>query len=60
MLPNLSSATPNGNFSPVFAATLILPLLIIETDVSKIKGTLEEVGAPKQIGLVPNKLFLAP
>ena len=42
------------------AATLIFPLLITETDVSKIKGTFEEVGVPKQIGFVPNKLFLAP
>ena len=29
-------------------------------EVSKIKGTFEPVGAPKQIGLVPNKLFKAP
>ena len=44
----------------VAAATLILPLLIIEIEVSKIKGTLEPVGVPKQIGLVPNKVFKAP
>ena len=24
------------------------------------KGTFDEVGVPKQIGFVPNKLFLAP
>ena len=59
-LPNLSKATPYGIFFPVLAATLILPLLITETEVSKIKGTFEAVGVPKQIGLVPNKLFLAP
>ena len=42
------------------AATLIFPLFIIETEVSNINGTFEEVGVPKQIGFVPNKLFLAP
>ena len=59
-LPNLSKATPLGIFFPVLAATLIFPLFITETDVSKIKGTFDEVGVPKQIGFVPNKLFLAP
>ena len=59
-LPNLSKATPVGIFFPIFAATLIFPLLIIETEVSKIKGTFEDVGAPKQIGFVPNKLFFDP
>ena len=32
----------------------------IEIDVSKIKGTFDPVGVPKQIGFVPNKLFNAP
>ena len=59
-MPNLSRATPSGIFFPVLAATLILPLLITETDVSKIKGTFDEVGVPKHIGFVPNKLFLDP
>ena len=59
-LPNLSNATPSGIFFPVFAATLIFPLLITETEVSKIKGIFDDVGVPKQIGLVPNKLFFAP
>jgi hypothetical protein len=36
------------------------PLLIIEIDVSKIKGIFDPVGVPKQIGFVPNKLFSAP
>ena len=31
-----------------------------EIDVSKMKGIFELVGVPKQIGLVPNKLFNAP
>jgi hypothetical protein len=59
-LPNLSKATPSGIFFPVLAANLILPLLINETDVSKIKGIFDDVGVPKQIGFVPNKLFRAP
>ena len=29
-------------------------------EVSKIKGAFEPLGDPKQIGLVPNKLFKAP
>ena len=53
-MPTLRILLPN------FAATLIFPLLITETDVSKIKGIFDEVGVPKQIGFVPNKLFLAP
>ena len=40
-MPNLSKATPSGIFLPVLAATLIFPLLITETDVSKIKGVKE-------------------
>ena len=59
-LPNLSNATPSGIFLLVLAATLILPLLITDTDVSNIKGIFDAVGVPKQIGFVPNKLFLAP
>ena len=59
ILPFLSSATPNGIFSPSLSALLIFPRLIIEVEASKIKGTLP-VGTPKQIGLVPNKDFLAP
>ena len=59
-LPNLSKATPSGISFLFLAATLIFPLFITETDVSNIKGILFEVGAPKHIGLVPNKLFLAP
>ena len=47
-------------FSLLLAATLILPLLIIDKEVSKINGTFEPVGVPKQIGFVPNKLFEAP
>jgi len=31
--------------------------LIIDTDVSKIKGTFPPDGVPKQIGLVPNNVF---
>ena len=46
-------------FFPNFSACLILPLFIIDVDVSNIKGTLP-VGTPKQIGFVPNKDFLAP
>ena len=45
---------------PIFAALLIFPLLIKVIDVSKIKGIFEPVGAAKQIGFVPNKVFLAP
>ena len=59
-LPYLSKATPSGILEPVLAATLILPLFIIDTDVSKMKGTFVEVGVPKQIGFVPNKVFNAP
>ena len=40
-LPNLSKATPDGINWLFLAATLILPLLITEIDVSKIKGILE-------------------
>ena len=58
-MPNLSKATPSGIFVPSLAATLIFPLLIIDIEVSKIKGTLDPVGVPKQIGFVPNKLFKA-
>ena len=58
--PCLSKATPSGIFWLFLAATLILPLLIIEIDVSSIKGILDPVGHPKQIGFVPNKLFNAP
>ena len=32
----------------------------MEIDVSNINGILEPVGDPKQIGLVPNKVFNAP
>ena len=46
-LPNLSKATPGGIFFPVFAATLIFPLLITETEVSKIKG-IKEILYPGQ------------
>ena len=53
-------AAPVWGFFPVLAATLILPLLIIETEVSNIKGIFDEVGVPKQIGLVPNKVYFAP
>ena len=59
-LPNLSKATPPGIFFPVLAATLILPLLISETEVSKINGIFDEVGDPKHIGFVPNNFFLEP
>ena len=59
-LPNLSKATPTGIFLPVLAATLILPLLISETDVSRINGILDVVGDPKQIGLVPKSFFFEP
>ena len=59
-MPNLFKATPSGIFFPVLAATLILPLLITETEVSKTKGTFDDVGEPKHIGFFPNKLFLAP
>tara|TARA_B100001250_G_scaffold124702_1_gene105991 strand:- start:873 stop:1133 length:261 start_codon:yes stop_codon:yes gene_type:complete len=59
-LPNLSNATPSGILLPVLAAILIFPLFIIETEVSKINGIFEFVGAPKQIGFVPNKDFIAP
>ena len=58
--PFLSKATPAGIFLPSLAATLIIPLLIIETDESKINGTFPPDGVPKQIGLVPNKVFFAP
>ena len=34
--------------------------LIIDIDVSKINGIFEPEGDPKQIGLVPNKDFIAP
>ena len=37
-----------------------MPLLIIDMDASKINGTLDEVGAPKQIGFVPNNALLDP
>ena len=40
-------------------ALLIFPLLIIDVEASSIKGVLP-VGAPKQIGFVPNKDFFAP
>ena len=43
-----------------FCALLIFPRLIIEVDISKMKGVLFPVGVPKQIGLVPNKALLAP
>mgnify|MGYP007000437552 CR=1 len=56
----LSNATPFGIFDPVLSATLIFPLFIIDKDVSKINGTFDEVGVPKQIGFVPNKVFNAP
>jgi len=59
ILPDLFNATPYGIFSPSLCARLIFPLLIIEVDESRIKGTLP-VGTPKQIGLVPNKDFFAP
>ena len=58
--PFLSKAEPSGIFVPIFAASLILPLLTFDIDVSNMKGTLSPVGLPKHIGLVPNKLFLAP
>ena len=59
-LPNLSNATPSGILWLFLAATLIFPLFIIEIDVSKIKGILDPVGVPKQIGFVPNNVFSAP
>ena len=59
-LPNLSKATPAGIFFPILSATLIFPLLITEIEVSKMKGTFDDVGVPKQIGFVPNKLFFDP
>ena len=31
-----------------------------DIDVSNMKGIFDPVGVPKQIGLVPNKLFKAP
>ena len=46
-------------FGSLIVALLIFPLLIIEVEASKIKGIFP-VGTPKQIGLVPNKDFLAP
>ena len=58
--PFLSNATPRGIFFPSFAALLILPLLIIEIDVSKTNGYFVPVGVAKQIGFVPNKVFFAP
>ena len=59
-LPNLSKATPSGIFEFVLDATLIFPLLIIETDVSNMNGAFDPVGDPKQIGFVPNKDLIAP
>ena len=59
ILPYLFKATPKGIFFPNFSACLILPLFIIDVDVSNIKGILP-VGTPKQIGFVPNNDFLAP
>ena len=56
----MSNATSNGIFIPSFAALLIFPLLITETDESKINGIFDPVGDPKQIGLVPKTLFRAP
>ena len=43
-LPSLSKATFFGIFFPVLAATLNLPLFIIDTEVSNMKGILEDVG----------------
>ena len=59
IFPFLLRATPKGIFKPNFSALRILPRLIIEAEESNIKGVLP-VGAPKQIGLVPNKDFFAP
>ena len=56
----MSKADPFVIFLPILAASLILPLLITDTDVSKINGVLLPDGVPKHIGFVPNKLFLAP
>ena len=38
------------------AATLIFPLFIIEIEVSSIKGILDPVGVPKQIGRTASNL----
>ena len=56
-LPSLSKATFFGIFFPVLAATLNFPLFIIDTEVSNMKGILEDVGVPKQMGFVPNNFF---
>ena len=58
--PFLSKATPKGIFFLSFSATLILPLLILEIDASKTNGIFVCVGAAKQIGFVPNKVFFEP
>ena len=60
ILPFLLRATPYGIFLPSLAATLILPLLILDIDESNINGFFLDDGKPNAIGLVPNKLLFAP
>ena len=44
----------------VLSEGLIKGQFIIDTDVSNIKGILEDVGVPKHIGFVPNNFFFEP